>query len=285
MSRGQSTSSSAGTLPEVKGYWDRRPCNLRHSAKEVGTREYFDEVEARKYFVEPHIPEFADFGRWSGMKVLEIGCGLGTDSINFARAGADLTVIDLSDVSLELCRRRFDVYGLTAKFYAGNAEEMSSFLPQEKYDLVYSFGVIHHTPHPERVLREIKKVLAPDGELRIMLYSRWSWKVFWIILTQGKGAFWKADELVRMNSEAQSGSPVTFYYSFQQVRELLSGFSVERIWKDHIFPYRIDQYVNYRYVPLWYFRWMPNRLFRWLEHRIGWHTMAVARLNEVSDTR
>jgi 2-polyprenyl-3-methyl-5-hydroxy-6-metoxy-1,4-benzoquinol methylase len=66
----------------------------------VGTREYFDEVEARKYFVEPHIPEFAQFKQWKGKKVLEIGCGIGTDSVNFARAGADLAAIEISEKSL-----------------------------------------------------------------------------------------------------------------------------------------------------------------------------------------
>src|SRR2546430_17734307 len=117
------------TVEQVRNYWDQRPCNIRHSPKPVGTREYFDEVEARKYFVEPHIPKFAEFERWRGKKVLEIGCGIGTDSINFARAGADVTVVDLSDESLALCKQRFDVFWLKAKFYRGDAEELSRVVP------------------------------------------------------------------------------------------------------------------------------------------------------------
>lgn len=264
------------TVELVRKFWDGRPCNIRHSTKPVGSREYFDEVEARKYFVEPHIPGFAGFEQWKGKKVLEIGCGIGTDSINFARHGADLTAVDISEKSLEICKKRFEVYALNAHFYCSNAEELSSYVPVEPYDLIYSFGVIHHTPHPERVFDEIRKYCKPGTEIRIMLYSKWSWKVFWIILKYGKGAFWRADELVRTSSEAQTGCPVTYYYSFSDIRRLMKDYQIVRMHKDHIFPYKIDKYINYQYKWVWYFRWMPAPLFRWLERHLGWHTMVVA---------
>src|SRR5579862_5628081 len=110
----------------VRDYWNDRPCNLRHSTKPVGSREYFDEVEARKYFVEPHIPMFADFGAWAGKRVLEVGCGMGTDTINFARAGARVTAVDLSDESLALARRRAEVFELdNIDFYQADAEHLT----------------------------------------------------------------------------------------------------------------------------------------------------------------
>jgi len=264
-------------LGEVRAFWDRRPCNIRHSPKLVGTREYFDEVEARKYFVEPHIPGFAQFERWRGKKVLEIGCGIGTDSVNFARHGSALTAVELSEKSLEITRRRLEVYGLNAQLYCGDAEQLSTFVPVEPYDLVYSFGVVHHTPHPERVLQEIQKYCRPETEIRLMLYSRWSWKTFWIMIMYGKGAFWRASELVRRHSEAQTGCPVTFCYSFRDIRRLLKDYRTLEIRKDHIFPYRIEKYVAYQYEKEWYFRRMPHRLFRWLEKRFGWHTLVAAR--------
>ena len=113
---------------EISG--TRRPCNIRHSSRPIGEREYFDEVEARKYFVEPHIPGFAAFSQWSGKRVLEVGCGIGTDTINFARAGAQVTAIDLSERSLEIARKRAAVYKLTnINFVHANVEELAAILP------------------------------------------------------------------------------------------------------------------------------------------------------------
>jgi len=243
----------------------------------LGTREYFDEVEARKYFVEPHIPGFAQFERWRGKKVLEIGCGIGTDSVNFARAGADLTVVEISEKSLQICKDRFEVYGQKATFYSGNAEDLSSFVPVEPYDLIYSFGVIHHTPSPGRVFEAIKQYCHPGTEIRIMLYSKWSWKALWILLKYGKGAIWRAEELIRTHSEAQTGCPVTHYYSLREIRRLLADFEIAEMHKDHIFPYKIESYIHYQYDRVWYFRLMPRPLFHRLEKGLGWHTLIVLR--------
>jgi 2-polyprenyl-3-methyl-5-hydroxy-6-metoxy-1,4-benzoquinol methylase len=269
-------------IGRVREYWDRRPCNIRHSTQPVGSKEYFDEVEARKYLVEPHIPGFAEFEGWRGKRVLEIGCGIGTDTINFARHGARVTSVDLSEKSLELAKQRASVYGLgdQVEFYRGNAEELSGFVPVEPYDLIYSFGVIHHTPHPERVLEELRKYARPGTTVKIMVYHRRSWKVFWILLNEGRGQFWKLRELVAKNSEAQTGCPITYTYTRREGRGLLEGhgFRVREVAVDHIFPYRIQDYVQYRYVREPYFRWMPAALFHALEERLGWHLCITAEM-------
>ena len=278
------TSASFQDTPitKVSEYWNSRPCNIRHSTKPVGTREYYDEVEARKYFVEPHIPRFAEFDRWNGKKVLEIGCGIGTDTINFARAGAQVTAIDLTEQSLEVARQRAKVFGLEdrIRFLQANAERLSETVPVERYDLVYSFGVIHHTPDPSRVLDEIRKYVTAESTVKVMVYNRWSWKVLWILLAYGKGRIWKLDRLIADYSEAQTGCPVTYSYSRSEGRQWFEnhGFHVTDIMVDHIFPYEIAEYVQYRYKVVWYFRWMPKRVFRALERALGWHLCLTAKL-------
>ena len=273
-------SSTDKSIADVERYWDARPCNIRHSTKPVGSREYFDEVEARKYLVEPHIPGFAEFERWAGKRVLEVGCGIGTDSVNFARAGARLTAVDLSSESLRVAEQRANVMGVADRieFVQANAEQLTSALDGEPYDLVYSFGVVHHTPHPDRALVEMRALTAPGGALKLMVYHRRSWKVFWIVAGLERGRFWKTDEIVAKHSEAQTGCPVTFTYTRREARELVeqSGFRVEDLRVDHVFPYRVRDYVQYRFVKEPYFRWMPEPVFRAFESRLGWHLLVTA---------
>lgn len=266
------------SIEQVGAYWDARPCNLRHSPQPVGTREYFQEVEARKYRVEPHIPGFADFSRWQGKRVLEIGCGLGTDTINFARAGAKVTAVDLSGASLDLARRRAEIFDLDITFYQGNAEELTDFVPVEPYDLVYSFGVIHHTPRPRRAIEAMRRYLDRDSLLKLMVYHRHSWKVLWVLLKYGHGAFWNLDEVVARHSEAQTGCPVTYTYTKKSIQELLAGFQILSLQVDHIFPYKIEDYVKHRYTKAWYWRYLPDSWFHGLERRWGWHLCVTAKL-------
>ena len=267
-------------ITRVKDYWNNRPCNIRHSTQPIGTKEYFDEVEVRKYMVESHIPAFADFEQWRGKRVLEIGCGIGTDTINFARHGAQVTTVDLSAKSMELAQQRAAVFNLQdrIRFLPGNAEQLSTFVPVEPYDLIYSFGVIHHTPHPDNVLEELRKYTHPGTVIKIMVYHRRSYKVAWIFATEGKGQFWKLSEIIARNAEAQTGCPIAYTYTRKEGRELLErhGFKVTKVEVDHIFPYRIRDYVQYRYVREPYFAWMPPPMFRALEHRIGWHLLLTA---------
>ena len=214
--------------------------------------------------------------------MLEIGCGIGTDTMNFARAGAKVTAVDLSPRSLQVARQRAQVFGLTERiqFVEANAERLPDFVEPAPYDLVYSFGVIHHSPRPDVILANVRRhFIAADGTLKVMVYHRRSWKVLGILLREAHGAWWRLDDAIARNSEAQTGCPITYTYSRRTGAELLAGagFQVTDVMIDHIFPYRVKDYVQYRYKKAIPFRWLPMPAMRTLERRFGWHLCLTAR--------
>jgi SAM-dependent methyltransferase len=252
-------------ITTVRNFWNARPCNIRHSQKPVGSAEYCKEVQERKFFVESHIPSFADFPRWKGKSVLEIGCGIGAAAFAFVEAGAEYTGVELSESTLDVCKQCFGSLGISGTFYVADAENLSSVVPVKPYDLIYSFGVIHHSPNQPKIIEEAKKFMGPDSELRIMLYSKYSWKSFMILLGFDQ-------------PEAQYGCPIATTYSANDVRKLLTGFEVISIEKDHIFPYNVEEYKKYNYVKRFPWNILPAPVMRWVEKKLGWHMLIRARL-------
>lgn len=272
------------TVEQVAAYWNRRPCNRNHSQLPVDTKEYFDEVELKKYLAEPHIPKFAQHKSWNGKKVLEIGCGMGTDATNFARNGADYHGVDLSEESVKVAKKRFEVFGLKGNIQQANAEKLASYFPDltesTKFDLVYSFGVIHHTPHPWDVIAEIKKILKVGGTLKIMMYSKISWKLFWVMKETGIWDLSKLDFLMSKFSEAQVGSPVTYTYTFDELTDLVGpDFKVQELYKDHIFRFDVAKYRKGIYEIDESWKNVSEPMFRAFERELGWHTMLTATYN------
>lgn len=254
-------------MEDIVSYWNRQPCNIKHSNKEFLSSEYFNEVEKRKYFVEPHIPGFANFSAWRGKKVLEIGCGIGTDAVNFARNGADYTGIELSEVSLDITKKRFEIFGLEGNFFnldAQNFDELKKV--GEEFDLIYSFGVIHHSPHPEKILENCHRLLKKDGTIKIMVYAKNSWKNF--MIENGFDQY-----------EAQSNCPLALTYTKEGLTSLFSelNFRDIDILQTHIFPYKIDRYKKYEYEMEEWFQAMPKRMFEILEENLGWHLCITAK--------
>jgi ubiquinone/menaquinone biosynthesis C-methylase UbiE len=252
-------------IDRVRSFWDSRPCNIRHSSQPVGTKKYFDEVEARKYFVEPHIPKFADFTKWRDKQVLEIGCGIGTDAINFARNKALYTGVELSTESLRIAQQRFKIFDLNGTLLNGNAELIDELFPGRTFDLIYSFGVLHHTPDISKAFRAIRKLTNSGTTFKFMVYAKHSWKN--ALINAGLE-----------QPEAQFGCPIANVYSDEGITELLAdaGFKVTSIIQDHIFPYNIDKYRNYEFELEPWFAEMSKAMRGALEQQLGWHLLITA---------
>lgn len=270
-------------IDEIRDYWNRSPCNIRHSDVNIDADPltYSRQVSQRKRFVEPHIWTHAEPQKWEYKRVLDLGCGIGTQSLMFARNNAWVTAVDLSEKSLEIARIRAAAEGLSAiTWLQGNFEDLphilSSYPQNYCFDLVYAFGTVHHTPDPLKALRQAWDVTTPGGELRLMLYHRYSWKAAWVVATYGKMRFWKWAQLVQQYSEAQEGSPCTHTYSRREARQLCeqAGWQVYDLRVDHIFPYQIGAYKQKQYVREW---WARVPFFRQLERLFGWHILIKAR--------
>jgi ubiquinone/menaquinone biosynthesis C-methylase UbiE len=159
------------TIQTVRNFWDENPCQSDLSSAD-DRRRYFEEISQKRYGGrEWHVPTVAAFGRYAGKDVLEIGCGIATDGLEFARRGARYVGVDLTPRAIENARERFSLFGVPGRFEVANAEESLPF-PDASFDHVYSFGVIHHSPKPERIVEEIHRVLRPGGTFTVMLYNR-----------------------------------------------------------------------------------------------------------------
>jgi 2-polyprenyl-3-methyl-5-hydroxy-6-metoxy-1,4-benzoquinol methylase len=249
----------------IRDYWNNQPCNVRHSKNAPGSLEFFQDVSARRYRVEPHIPEFAGFYLWQGKQVLEIGPGIGSDAAEFARNGADYYGIDYSDESIKLAQQRFKVEELEGTFVCGDSSDIESYSTLPKMDLVYSYGVIHHFPAIDRIIDNVYNILKPGGEFRFMVYAKNSWKQ--AMINKGLDQF-----------EAQAGCPYAKSYTKDDILDLLgSKFQLERLRQDHCFMYNVDAYKQGRYELEPWFETMPEAMREAVKEYLGWHLLVKAR--------
>jgi ubiquinone/menaquinone biosynthesis C-methylase UbiE len=157
----------------VHDYWNAGVCNAEDGIAPKYTREYFDQIERARYSTQPEIFSFAQFTRAHGLKVLEIGVGAGTDFLQWVRAGAHAYGVDLTEAAVEHTKRRLEVYGLKSEeVRVADAEALP--YRSDSFDLVYSWGVIHHSPDTNRALSELVRVCRSGGRLKVMVYHRHS---------------------------------------------------------------------------------------------------------------
>ena len=204
----------------VRAYWEEAPCGENLYLRASSKADYGAHAQAR-YKLEPFILPFADFTRYRGKKVLEIGVGLGADHQKFAEAGAILTGIDLTDQAIEHTRRRFELLGLSSDLQVADAESLS--FDDGSFDMVYTWGVLHHTPDTAKALREIFRVLRRGGVAKIMIYHKYSFVGFMLWFRYAFLKLKPASSLAKIYSRYLE-SPGTKAYSVREARELLKEF-------------------------------------------------------------
>jgi ubiquinone/menaquinone biosynthesis C-methylase UbiE len=228
--------SESTTTSKIRAYWERASCGTTVTEQPKFSRAYFDEIEAFRYEYEPFIHSFAQFSRWSGKDILEVGVGAGTDFLQFVRSGARAHGVDLTDEAIANVKHRLSTYGLEAT-RLDRCDATRVPYPDDRFDLVYSWGVIHHAEDMPRVFSEIYRVARPGGAIKIMLYNRSSLYTWYLALRHAvpSGHVLDArDWALRHYQESYD----TKAYTERDVRRLLAGHP-HRNLTFHYFDQRI----------------------------------------------
>lgn len=232
---------------KVKEYWQDNPCGANGTNKLEGSPEWSEEIEENRYAREPFVHAFAQFTRWRGKRVLEIGCGAGTDSLQFARAGADAYAVDLTERGVEITRKRLAINGLSANVRAADAEALP--FDDEFFDLVYSWGVLHHTPNTEKAIAEVYRVLKPGGRIVVMLYHSRSIITYRLYLHYGLRAgrpFRRLADILAKHMESAG----TKAYTLPELRRMFGRFNSLDL-QPILTPYDVERF------PEWSRSWFP----------------------------
>ena len=226
------------TVDTVRDFWQAHVNNEYYTDAERASDSYFDEIEQRRYDTHYHLPELFASLHGEGQTLLEVGSGIGVDSIQLAKRGYKVTAVDLTD------------------FRLGNAEGLD--FPDASFDAVYSFGVLHHTPDIERSVAEVHRVLRPGGTAYVMLYHRDSLVNL-------------AHRVLRLPYESpvdrNDHCPVVYTFSRGGVRKLFGAFSSVEVHADYPFTYGFGPLTTK----------LPLAIRRPLGHAIGWHLMITAK--------
>ncbi len=283
----------------VRAFWQENPCGTKFADAPPGSRRFYELVEEHRYDKEWHIPEAAGFAQSKNLNVLEVGCGLGTDGAQFAKAGAIYTGIDLTDAAVDLAKRRFELFQLPGTFRVADAECLD--FPDNTFDIVYSHGVLHHTPDTAAAVREIHRVLRPGGKAVVMLYHRdsynyrvnismlrragirllrWNAGIKLVHLLTGEpedslrehaqrlkteSEYLNSEEFLSRNTDG-AGNPLARVYSRSEARELFKDFS------------HVDlrtYFLNKRWLPV-LGPLLPRSLESQMASHWGWHLWIYA---------
>ena len=249
------------TVDEVRAYWERHIHDLEITRHPVGSRGFFDDLDQYHFEKLHHLLRLVDFDGYRGRRVLEVGCGAGVDLARFARGGAIVTGVDLTESAIALARANFQQQGLEGDFRVADGERLP--FPDDAFDLVYAHGVVQYTANPERLVGECRRVLKPGGDAVFQVYNRISW------LNALSG-------LMKVGLEHED-APVLLKFSIGEFKRLLRGFASVRVVPER-FPVKSRLHGGwkgavYNGMFVGAFNLLPKPMVR----PFGWHLLGFCR--------
>ena len=255
------SSSGAPSTADVRDYWNRHIHDLEITAHPVGSPGFFADLDQYHFEKLHHLLRLVDFGGYAGRRVLEVGCGAGTDLARFAKGGALVSGVDLSASAIALARQNFEQQRLQGDLREADAEHLP--FANDTFDLVYAHGVVQYTTNPQRLADECRRVLKPGGEAVFQVYNRISWLN-------------ALSKLMKVPLEHED-APVLLKYSAAEFRSLLQGFRDVRIIEER-FPVKSRLHGGWKGTLFnTFFVGAFNALPRSLVRRFGWHLLAFCR--------
>ncbi|MBI2839971.1 MAG: methyltransferase domain-containing protein [Acidobacteria bacterium] len=250
-------------IGKIREYWNERIHDLEMAKHPVATREFFDDLDDYRFDKLRYLPRLVDFNGHKGRRLLEVGCGIGIDLVRFAKGGARVTGVDLSETAIRLTRTNFQSRGMSngAQMIIGNGEQLP--FAENTFDVVYAHGVIQYTADAARLIADCRRVLKPGGDGIFMVYNRVSWLN-------------ALSKVMKVGLEHED-APVLRKFTAAELREMLRGFSEVRIIPER-FPVKSRLHHGWKaavYNGL--FVGVFNALPRSLVRRFGWHLMGLCR--------
>jgi ubiquinone/menaquinone biosynthesis C-methylase UbiE len=271
-----STESDADEYKQqTRAQWNRTPCGTGEflANEEKDSLAYFDAIRRSRYEVTDRwMLREMPFASAKGKRLLEIGHGIGSDLLTFAEAGAEVCGVDITEEHHRLAKRNFEVHGREVDLRLGDAASLD--FPDASFDVVYSFGVLHHTPDTVRCISEAYRVLRPGGVLILGMYRRYSaFHLVAKVLVDGvlRGKLWRIGydgvmATVEQGADGETIKPLVKTYSARQLRCMLSDFSNVKFAVTHFDRGHLSLFG----------RLFPRFLERPLEKFLGWYIIATA---------
>jgi SAM-dependent methyltransferase len=249
------------TNAEVRAYWNRHIHDLEITRHPVGTPGFFADLDQYHFEKLHHLPRLVAFDGYRGRKVLDVGCGAGTDLIRFARGGAEVTGVDLTQSAIDLARQNFAQQGLTGDLRVSDGEHLP--FADNSFDLVFAHGVVQYTSAPSALVAECHRVLKPGGEAVFQVYNRVSWLNL-------------LSKVMKVPLEHED-APVLVKYTASEFRRLLAPFREVRLVYER-FPVKSRLHGGWKGLAFnTMFVGTFNALPRALVRRFGWHLLAFCR--------